>query len=97
VSARRELYVYYRVAEPQWRDAAQAITAWQRELCHARARLTARLLRRPEARDGVTLMEIYAGADTADAELEDEVARGAPALRRWLLGERHIERFDALD
>jgi hypothetical protein len=101
VSARRELYIYYRVALPHWRDAADAVTACQRELCDAHPGLVARVLRRPDAHDGhVTLMEAYANASGAreiDAALEAEIARGAPALARWLTGERHVERFDALE
>ena len=98
MSARRELYVYYRVAEAQWRDAAHAVAAWQRELCAVHVGLDARVLRRPEAHDAaVTLMETYCGADTVDAALEAVLAEGAPGLQRWLIGSRHIERFDALD
>jgi hypothetical protein len=98
VTARRELYVYYRVAEPQWRDAADAVMAWQRQLCRARSGLAARLLRRPDPRDGqVTLMEAYVRADGIDAALQAELARGAPALQSWLCGERHVEHFDPLD
>ena len=100
MSARRELYVYYRVAQSHWRDAADAVSAWQRELCRAQSGLSARLLRRPDAPDGhVTLMEIYAGAaDMAVLEaLQAPIAQGAPALAAWLIGERHVERFDTLD
>jgi hypothetical protein len=98
VSARRELYVYYRVAEPQWREAADAVMAWQRQLCRAQPGLAARLLRRPDPRDDqVTLMETFARADGIDGALQAELARGAPALQRWLCGDRHVERFDTLD
>lgn len=98
MSTRRELYVYYRVAEPHWRAAADAVIAWQRRLCQARSGLETRLLRRPDPRDDqVTLMETYACADGIDATLHAELARGAPALQRWLCGERHLERFDPLD
>ena len=97
MSARRELYVYYRVAEPHWREAAAAVNAWQRELCRLHPGLDARLLRRPDALEAVTLMETYAGSDNVGTALEAEIARGAPALHRWMMGERHIERFDTLD
>lgn len=99
-AARHELYVYYRIAQANWRDAARAVTAWQQRLCGAHAGLSARLLRRPEAQDGVvTLMEVYAfepDQDTLAPQWPDDIAGGAPALRAWLVGERHVERFDAL-
>jgi hypothetical protein len=101
VSTRRELYVYYRVAPAQWRAAADAVSTWQRELGRARPGLIARVLRRPDVRDdAVTLMETYAfeaGAGAIDDALQSAFERGAPALRRWLIGERRIEPFDALD
>ncbi|HEX6722510.1 MAG TPA: DUF4936 family protein [Burkholderiaceae bacterium] len=94
-SARRELYVYYRVAAAHWRDAAHAVAQWQQQMGASHPRLVARVLRRPETRDGaVTLMEVYGGIDAA---FEAAIAHGAPALEPWLLGERRIERFDALD
>jgi Domain of unknown function (DUF4936) len=98
VSARRELYVYYRVQLQQWRAAAEAAMAWQRELCRAHAGLRGRVLWRPDAPDdAVTLMETYSGADISDAALEAMMAQGAPTLPRWLIGERHVERFEALE
>lgn len=98
MSSRLELYVYYRVAEPLWRQAAEAVAAWQRGLCAAHRGLEARMLRRPDVHEAVvTLMETYAGAATADSALQDEIARGAPALRGWLIGGRHVERFETLD
>lgn len=96
--ARRELYVYYRVAAAYWRDAAHAVAQWQEQVGSSHPRLVARVLRRPETRDGaVTLMEVYGGIDTIDAAFEAAIAHGAPALEPWLLGARHIERFDVLD
>jgi len=98
VSARRELYVYYRVVESQWREAADAVVAWQRQRCRSQPGLVARLLRRPEPRDDqVTLMEAYAHSRGIDEALDADLVRGAPALQRWLCGERHLERFDPLD
>jgi hypothetical protein len=95
---RRELYVYYRVAAVHWHDAADAVVRWQQQLRHAQPGLSTRVLRRPETRDdAVTLMEVYAGSCIVDAAFEATIARGAPALQPWLLGERHIERFDALE
>ena len=98
MSARRELYVYYRVAEPQWREAADGVLAWQQQLRGARTGLTTRLLRRPDARDGqVTLMEAYARTDGIDDALQAVLASGAPVLQQWMIGQRHVERFDPLD
>jgi hypothetical protein len=97
--SRHELYVYYRVAEPQWREAADAVVAWQHALRLAHPGLEARVLRRPEAHAGaVTLMESYVGADAVDGTTFDtQLLNGAPALQAWLIGERHVERFDTLD
>ena len=97
-AARLELYVYYRVAPAHWRDAAGAVAQWQRQLEKAHPALSARVLRRPEVRDdAVTLMEVYAGLGSFDAGFEATIARGAPALATWLVGARHVERFDAID
>jgi hypothetical protein len=97
----RELYVYYRVEQAHWRAAADAAAAWQRDLRSTRARLIARVLRRPDVRDGaVTLMETYAfepGTGAIDDALHAAIERGAPALGAWLIGVRHVEPFDALD
>jgi hypothetical protein len=101
MSTRRELYVYYRVAQTHWRVAADAVSAWQHELRRTRPGLIARVLRRPEARDdAVTLMETYAcephnGA--IDVALQAAIERGPPTVQPWLKGLRQIEPFDAID
>lgn len=95
---RRELYVYYRVAAAHWHEAADAVARWQREMCLTHPGLVARVLRRPEADDAVVmLMEVYAGLRAIDAVVEATLVRGASALEPWLLDQRHIERFEALD
>lgn len=96
---RRELFVYYRVGRAHWRDAVDAVEQFQQRLRQAHASLVARVLRRPdEADDMVTLMETYAlHGGQVDATLEAEIARSAAALQPWLIGERHCERFDALE
>ena len=96
---RRELYVYYRVAQAHWRDAVHAAAAAQQRLRSAHPGLVARVLRRPDARDdGVTVMEVYAiDGGSIDAALEADIARETAPLQRWLIGERHVEHFDALD
>lgn len=97
----RELYVYYRVARVHWRAAVDAASAWQRELRSAHPGLIARVLRRPDVRDdAVTLMETYAfepNTGAIDDELQAAIERGAPPLPSWLIGERHVEPFEALD
>jgi hypothetical protein len=96
-AARCELYVYYRVAQTHWRAAADAVLAWQHALSIRHPGLTARVLRRPDARDdAVTLMETYA-FDAIDEAVQAHIERGAPILQPWRIGERHVERFDALD
>jgi hypothetical protein len=97
----RELYVYYRVAQTHWRAAADAVSAWQRDLRRARPGLIARVLRRPDVRDdAVTLMETYAferDSGAIDDALQAAIERGTPAMSPWRIGERHVENFDALD
>ena len=101
MSAGRELYVYYRVAQTHWRAATDAVSAWQRELSSANPGLIARVLRRPEVRDdAVTLMETYAfesNNGAIDVALQAAIERGPPALQPWLNGQRHVEPFDAID
>ncbi len=101
----RELFIYYRAKV----DDAPALQAAVAEL-HANLRsrfpgLQARLLRRPEAADGLhTWMETYALPSSADhaaprgisdalhAQIEQE-ARAT--LSAWIVGPRHVELFDA--
>lgn len=98
---RRELYVYYRVAPSRWREAVAAVQEKQRRLRTEHAGLTARVLRRPSEDNGaVTLMEVYAcdaSPGDFDALLEARLAESAVTPADWLLGERHIERFDTLE
>ena len=97
--SRRELFVYYRVARAHWRDAADAVEQWQRQLQRSHPGLLARVLRRPEAIDDtVTLMEVYAiDGGSVGTALEADIVQCASALQPWLIGERHSERFDTLD
>lgn len=102
-AGRRELFVYYRVAEDTWPSACAAVHEFQRALRAAEPSLTARVLRRPDAEDGmVTLMEVYSIdarsspdgiGDAWQARIED----AARPLQRWLRSARHVECFDALD
>ncbi len=89
----RELYVYYRAAEHTLPATQAAVQAFQAALVADHPALQARLLRRPELRDGqVTLMETYALAGGIPAALAARIAAGAPALP----APRHVEAFDAL-
>ena len=100
--SRRELYVYYRVAQANVQVALQTVLAFQQDLRAARPGLAARVLRRSEERsDGVTLMEIYAfddGRKTGiDPALRAHIEQAAAALTPLLSGPRQTEAFDALD
>ncbi|PZP28500.1 MAG: DUF4936 domain-containing protein [Roseateles depolymerans] len=78
------LYVYYHVAAA---DAEAALAAF----VAARGDAAIELLRRPEITDGLmTWMEVY------PAELAPAEPRLCGALRPWIRGERHIERFELL-
>jgi Domain of unknown function (DUF4936) len=101
-AGRHELFVYYRVAAAHWRDALRAVQTFQQRLREEHAGLTTRVLRRPDERNAeVTLMETYACADPSahgvDGALQARIEAAAQALGPWLLGERHLERFDPLD
>jgi hypothetical protein len=91
----QELFVYYRAAP---RDAAaleSAVRRMQAALTRQHPGLSARLLRRPEPRDGfVTWMEAYAwpAADGPDAVAQAVSAAAAP-LAGWIVGPRHVEHF----
>jgi hypothetical protein len=97
-TARAELYVYYRVAAPDWQRAADAVRDFQRQLCMAHRGLTARVLRRSDsAIDEVTLMETYAFAPRGiDDEMRRRIDRAAGVLTPWLIGGRHVEVFEPL-
>jgi hypothetical protein len=91
----QELFVYYRAAE---RDAApleDAVRRMQDALRQRHPSLSARLLRRPQERDGlVTWMEAYAWPTGGDpAVLLQAVADAATPLAAWIVGERHVEHF----
>jgi hypothetical protein len=96
----RELFIYYR-ATPENADALQdAVARLQHELKARHPGLQARLLRRPEAADGLhTWMETYAAphhkngiSDTLHAEIERAAGRAVAPL---ISGPRHTEVFDA--
>lgn len=98
-----ELYIYYRVAAPQEPQARAAVMAMQSALREAHPGLQSRLLRRPEASEGLlTFMEVYlipvppdADDDSATpARIEAAIeAAAAACLSPWLQGGRHVEVF----
>jgi hypothetical protein len=102
-AGRRELFVYYRVGENDWRDACAAVHELQAVLRASHPELTARMMRRPEVGDGlVTLMEVYSidarsSSDGIDGAWQARIEAAAHVLRRWLRSDRHVECFDAVE
>jgi Domain of unknown function (DUF4936) len=97
----RELFVYYRVRADQAEAALGVVRDLQARLSEQHPGLIARLLRRPETRDGTqTWMEAYA-VDAAhapvgiDASLQAAIEAEAVTLQPWLDGPRHTEVFVA--
>lgn len=93
-----ELFVYYRVAPVHAEALNAAVQALQSRLRAEQPGLNARLLHRPDLRDGLqTWMEVYAlppGADTEAVALRIE-RTAREALAPWLASPRHVERFVA--
>lgn len=95
--AGHELYVYYR-AEPAHAEAlAEAVRAMQAELSASHPGLQARLLCRPELREGLhTWMEVYAlPSGMEPVVLAAAIERAAAPLAGFLAGPRHAEHFVA--
>jgi hypothetical protein len=98
----RRLFIYYRVNSTQVHAAIDAATRLQSALCARHRGLEAQLMRRADAADSnATLMEIYAidalaspaGMDAAlCADIEREASE---ALAGLIVGDRHVEEFDA--
>ena len=89
------LYVYYRVRSA---DAAQLIAAV--DSLQARLRpefpgLVCSLSRRlDDAAQDATLMETYSHAEGLSPSSQQLIEqRMGPALRAWIVGDRHVERF----
>lgn len=92
-----ELYIYYR-AEPARADAVTAVVQrMQAQLCDACPGLQARLLRRPDLRDGLhTWMETYRLPPGANAvAVAAVIEQAAESLLVQLSGARHVEHFVA--
>lgn len=88
-----ECYVYYRAHRDDEARVLASVGALHDRLRLAQPGLETRLLRRPEAHDGLhTWMEVYrhtmAPLDVAALEA---VAEAATA--HWRVGDRHVERF----
>lgn len=96
--AGHELFIYYRVAAGDAEAVMAAVRGMQARLCAERPGLRARLLHRPELRDGLqTWMEVYALApgDAVDAAALAIERAAERTLGAWLAGPRHVERFVA--
>lgn len=92
---RRELFVYYRIADADEAAAADALRHMQEDLVRSHPGLLTRRLRRPGSSDGLqTWMETYAlPGPGVDAVVEADIASAARALEPWTRGARHIEVF----
>ena len=89
------LFVYYRVRAA---DVAQLIAAV--DTLHARLRmahpgLVCSLSRRlDDTAQDTTLMETYSHAEALSPSSQQLIEqRMGPALRAWIVGDRHVERF----
>ena len=91
------LFIYYRVRDVHAGELMAAATAMQTALQAAHAGLAVRLLRRPDAQEGLhTWMETYdLPPQAAPAALAADVERAAQGLAQWLVGPRHVEHFVA--
>lgn len=92
---RHELFIYYRVSPAHTDALAAAVGEMQSRLCHAHAGLSARLLCRPDPREGQqTWMETYRLPVGADAvSLAAAIEQAAQPLQARLAGPRHVEHF----
>jgi len=90
-----ELFIYYRAEPARVEAVAGAVQQMQAQLCDAHPGLQARLLRRPDVRDGLqTWMEIYRLPEgTSPVALAAAIERAAESLQAQLTGRRHVEHF----
>ncbi len=92
----RELFIYYRATQENASVLHAEVSRMQDELRVRHPGLQARLLRRPQAADGLhTWMETYSSPDGIDSALQGAIETAALALLRWIEGQRHVEEFDA--
>ncbi len=85
-----ELYVYYKLPAAQAIAARQALQQCSEGQSEVQLQLRQRMDRPGEL---LTWMEIYRGSTAAMLRLESQVAA---ALRPFIQGERHVERFGPL-
>lgn len=93
----RELFIYYRAPQENASALHAEVSRMQTELRARHPGLQARLLRRPEAADGLhTWMETYAlPQEGLNDALQGEIETAARAWSHWIVGPRHVERFIA--
>ncbi|WOB10809.1 DUF4936 family protein [Piscinibacter gummiphilus] len=92
----RELFIYYRATQENASVLHAQVSRMQTELRARHPGLQARLLRRPQAADGLhTWMETYSSPDGIDSALQGAIESAALALAPWIEGPRHTEEFDA--
>jgi hypothetical protein len=96
-TAGHELFIYYRARPEDAQALADAALQMQRHLCDACPGLIARLLCRPELRDGLnTWMETYALPTGLEVvPVAAAIERAAQSLAMWQVGTRHSEHFVA--
>lgn len=99
----RQLFIYYRIAEHDWREACAVVHGFQDALCSNNPDLSARVLRRAQPADGLlTVMEVYsldaaAHPEGIDAQWLARIESAAQVMRAWQRGDRQTELFDAVD
>ena len=90
-----EIYIYYRARPEHGQALVDAVCAMQQGLRAAWPGLGARLLRRPELREGlVPWMEAYTlplGADPGP--VAEAIEQAALPLGSWQASSRHVEHF----
>jgi hypothetical protein len=92
----RELFIYFRALAQDDAAVKTAVHRMQDQFRLAWPGLSARLLLRPEAPDGLrTWMEVYAMGDGAGVTLSQQAAieSAAQNLMPWVVGKRHVEVF----
>jgi hypothetical protein len=99
----RELFVWYRVSEPNAARVRAEVEAMQRSLVEGCPTLDARLLIRAEGSGVQTWMETYRLREPSptnpsgiDDALQARIEAAATPIIAWLEGERHAEAFDRI-
>jgi hypothetical protein len=92
----RELFIYYRATQENASVLHAEVSRMQSELRARHPGLQARLLRRPQAADGLhTWMETYSSPDGIGDALKSAIDTAALALAPLIQGSRHTEEFTA--